>query len=108
MNAKKLLIAAAGLALALGGVSAASAQDFAQTHPRRAEVNQRLNNQDARIQNAQATGAISPAKAARLHAADHRTRVRGRQYAANHNGHISRAEQRRLNHRETRTSQRIG
>ncbi len=108
MNAKRILIAAAGLALAFGGVSAASAQDFAQTHPARAEVNQRLNNQDARIHAERASGAIGPAKAARLHAADHRVRAEERRYAANHNGRISRAEKVRLNRQENRISHRIG
>jgi hypothetical protein len=107
MNTKTLLIAASGLLLTLGGVSAASAQDFAQTHPRRAEVNQRLDHQDARIDAARAKGAISPAKAARLHAADHRVRVAERRDAAKHNGHITRAEKVRLNHRENRISHRI-
>jgi hypothetical protein len=107
MNSKALLIAASGLLLTLGGVSAASAQDFAQTHPRRAEVNQRLNHQDARIDAARARGAISPAKAARLHRADHRVRVAERRDAARHHGHITRAEQARLNHRENRISRHI-
>jgi hypothetical protein len=108
MNAKKILIAAAGLALAFGGVSAASAQDFAQTHPARAEVNQRLENQNDRIHAERAQGEIGPAKAARLHAADRRVRMQERRYAANHGGRISRAEQHRLNREENHISRRIG
>jgi hypothetical protein len=107
MNSKTLLIAASGLLLTLGGVSAASARDFAQTHPRRAEVNQRLERQDARIDATEARGAIGPVRAARLHAADYRVRLAERRDAAMHHGHITRAEQFRLNHRENRISRRI-
>jgi hypothetical protein len=108
MNTKTLLAAVAGLALTLGGVGAASAQGFDQTHPRRAEVNQRLETQDRRIDKAQASGRISEAKAVRLHRADRKIRMAERRDARRHGGHITRVEQARLNHRETKVSHRIG
>jgi hypothetical protein len=108
MTSKKVLIAAASLLFALGGASVASAQDFAQTHPRRAEVNQRLAKQNQRIDAERASGAMSPAKAARLHAAVHRVRVSERHDARARGGHISRTQQARLNRRETRISRHIG
>jgi hypothetical protein len=108
MNTRIILAAVAGLALTIAGAQAASAQDFAQTHPRRAEVNQRLENQDRRIDAERASGAITPAKAHRLHTADRRIRVNERHYAMNHRGRISRTEQARLNHREDKVSHRIG
>jgi len=108
MNAKTLLIAAAGLALTLGGAGAVSARTFDQTHPRRAEVNQRLERQDHRIAAERASGAITPMKAHRLHRADRRIRMAERRDAMRHGGHITRVEQARLNHRENRVGHRIG
>lgn len=108
MNTKTILAAVAGLALTVAGAQAACAQDFAQTHPRRAEVNQRLGNQDQRIAAERADGAIGPMKAHRLHRADRRIRHSERRYAMRHGGHVSKAEQARLNHRENAVSHRIG
>lgn len=108
MNTKTIVVAVAGLVLAVAGAQAASAQDFAQTHPRRAEVNQRLDRQDARITAERADGAIGAAKAHRLRHADRRIRASERRYAMRHGGHISKAEQSRLNHREDAVSHRIG
>jgi hypothetical protein len=108
MNTKTIVAAVAGLILAAAGAQAAAAQDFAQTHPRRAEVNQRLDRQDARIAAERADGAIGPAKAHRLHRADHRIRMAERRFARRHGGHISKMEQARLNHRENAVSRRIG
>lgn len=108
MYSKTLLIAATGLMLAIGGVSAASAQDLVPSHPRQAQVTQRLDSQSQRITAKASVGVISPMKAARLHAADHRVRVNERRYAVAHNGKISAAEQARLNRRENHISHRIG
>jgi hypothetical protein len=108
MNTKTLLVAVAGLALTLGGAGVASAQDSVQTHPRRAEVNQRLDNQNRRIDAAKASGEMSAAKAHRLHRADRHVRKTERRIAMGHNGRIGAAAQARLNHRETKVSHRIG
>jgi len=104
MNTKTLLAAIAGLVLTTGGAGVASAQ----THPRRAEVDQRLETQNRRIDRKVATGEISPMKAHRLHRADRRIRTAERRDARAHDGHITKVEQARLNHRETRVSHRIG
>jgi len=77
-------------------------------HPRREEVNNRLGNQNARIHQEVKEGEMSRAKAARLHAADHRIRMQERRDAARNDGHITRREQARLNRRENRVSRRIG
>jgi hypothetical protein len=108
MNTKSLLAAVAGLALTIGAAGVASAQPLDQTHPRRAEVNQRLDTQDRRIDAERADGKISVAKAHRLHRADRRIRMAERRDARRHGGRITRVEQARLNHRETRVSHRIG
>jgi hypothetical protein len=103
------MIAFVGLAMTAGAASAASAQaTFDQTHPRRAEVNGRLENQDRRINREQRQGEISPAKAYRLHRADRRMRGEERRFARHDNGHITRGEQHGLNRQENAVSHRIG
>lgn len=109
MHPRKLLIAAMGLAVALGGVSAASAETtWEHNHPRRDQVNDRLAHQDVRIHRERREGEINAYQAHRMHMADHRIRMSERRFARNHGGHISRAEQERLNHRENNVSNRIG
>jgi len=108
MNSKTIVAAVAGLVLAAAGAQAAAAQDFAQTHPRQTEVNQRLDRQDARIAAERTNGVIGPAKAHRLHRADHRIRMAEHRFAMRHGGRISKMEQARLNHRENAVSHRIG
>jgi hypothetical protein len=108
MNTRKFAVVAMGLALAIGGAGAASAQGFDSAHPRRAEVNARLAHQDRRIDVARREGVISPAKAHRLHVADRRIRMHERRFAAHHGGRISVAMQHRLNRQENRVSRRIG
>ena len=106
---KNVLLAAMGLVMALTAVTGASAETrFDQNHPRRAEVNARLVNQDHRIRDERRVGEISVVKAERLHRRDHLIRVQERHFARRHDGHITRAEQMRLNHEENRTSRRIG
>jgi hypothetical protein len=100
--------------LALIAFLGISMSSFAQTgkwdqnHPRRAEVNSRLNNQDRRIHEERKEGEISGAKAARLHRQDRHIRQEERHMASRHNGHITRGDQARLNRQENRTSRRIG
>lgn len=109
MNTRKLIVAALGFAVALGGVSAASAETrWEHRHPRRDQVNDRLAHQDARIHQERREGEISAAEARRLHRADHRIRMTERRDARHHGGHITGAEQARLNARENAVSNRIG
>ena len=77
-------------------------------HRRRAQVDARLRTQDARIDEQLGTGQISPARAARLHAADRRIRAHEQRMAAMHGGHITAGDQARLNAEEDRVSHRIG
>ena len=109
MNSKiKGLIAAAGLAFAIGGVaSSASAADW-QHHPRRAEVNTRLERQNLRIEQARRMHVLTAYEARRLHMRDQRVRMEERAFARRHGGHLTRAEQMRLERQENRISHRIG
>jgi hypothetical protein len=110
MNFKKTaLMAMMGVMLTGIAVTAASADTRWQAdHPRRAEVNHRLANQDMRISAERRAGDISARKAHRLHLADRRIARQERHYARFHDGHISRTEQHRLNREENRVSHRIG
>jgi len=107
MNTKLLTL---GLIAFLGISTSSFAQTgkWDQTHPRRAEVNARLNNQDRRIQQERREGEIGRGQAARLHREDRSIRHEERHMAARHNGHITRRDQARLNRQENRVSRRIG
>jgi len=106
MNTRRLLIAALGLTLAAGAASAQTT--FDQTHPGRAEVNQRLDNQDHRINHERREGELSARRAHRLHRIDRHIRRQERRDARHHHGHVTRAEQHRLNREENRASDHIG
>ncbi len=100
-------LAIAGLAL---GASASAYADtaFASNHPRRDQVNDRLQKQNHRIHQQVRQGELGRGKAARLHRADHHIRQEERRFARRHNGTITPAEQARLNRQENRVSRQIG
>jgi len=106
---RKLALAAVALA-ALGlSATSASAESFWQFHhPRRAEVNERLANQNVRINREVREGELSPWQARRLHRDDFAIRREERTMASFNGGHITRGEQRALNHQENVMSRRIG
>ena len=98
-------------ALMLGSMAASSfaAEDkFDKTHPRRAEVNHRLDNQDKRIHHEVKEGEMTKAKAARLHKEDHHIRKEERVMASQNGGHITKQEQKKLNRQENAVSKKIG
>jgi hypothetical protein len=88
-------------------MSSANAQTWDQTHPRRAEVNGRLANQNGRIDNKVANGQMSPGQAAQLHHEDHQIRQEERDMASQNGGHITKGEQRTLNAQENHVSRQI-
>jgi hypothetical protein len=98
-------------ALMLGSITASSFADegeFNKNHPRRAQVNKRLNNQDRRIHKEVKEGEMSKAEAAKLHKEDRQIRKEERAMAAKHNGHITKQEQKKLNKQENVVSKEIG
>ncbi len=97
-----------GMALCIGAAPASHAQGWDATHPRRAEVNGRLDNQDARIHQERAEGEISGAQAYQLHQEDHAIRTEERAMASGNGGHITLAEQHALNQQEKGVSRQIG
>jgi hypothetical protein len=106
----RTLLTAAAATVALAGVaSTASAEtQWQKDHPRRAEVNARLKNQDRRINKEVKEGEISKAQAAKLHKEDHAIRQEERAMASTNGGHITKAEQRALNQQENQVSRQIG
>ena len=85
----------------------ASAAKFDKTHPRRAQVNSRLQNQNARVDNKVADGKMSKGEAAKIHSQDHAIRKEEKRDAAANGGHITKAEQKHINHQENHVSKEI-
>ena len=79
-----------------------------QDHPRRAEVNARLNNQNRRINNELKEGEITKQQANDLHHEDHQIRQEERDMASQNGGHITKDEQKVLNEQENKVSRQIG
>jgi hypothetical protein len=96
------------LGVLAGTTSLASAETWNQAHPRRAEVNARLDNQNQRINQERREGEITRGEARKLHAEDHAIRQEERFMASQNGGHITRAEQRALNQQENAVSRQIG
>ena len=89
-----------------------STQSMAQTapvpdHPRENEVNQRLDNQQARVNQGLANGTMTGQQAARDEKHDENIAQREAVDESKHNGHITKAEQSRLNKSENKNSKRI-
>ena len=93
------------------GVFAAEGQEkknFNKDHPRRHEVNARLNNQNKRINREEKEGKISKGQAANMHKEDHQIRQEERSMASQDGGHITKQEQKSLNQQENGVSKQIG
>ena len=104
-----LTIAAATAALAGLATSAlADETQWQKDHPRRTEVNKRLDNQDKRINTERKEGEITKAQAQKLHSEDHAIRQEERTMASTNHGHITKAEQKSLNQQENQVSKQIG
>ena len=105
---KLALVAVAFAALGLSATGASAETWWQHTHPRRAEVNERLAYQNFRINREVREGEVAPWQARRLHRDDFAIRREERTMASFHGGHITPAEQRALNHQENVVSRRIG
>ncbi len=97
-------------AFAAGAAGSAAAADgqWAKDHPRRAEVNHRLDNQDKRIHEERKEGEITKGQAAQLHKEDRQIRGEEHAMASQNGGHITKQEQRTLNQQENAVSRQIG
>ncbi len=106
----KRILGVATLAFAIAGTaSVASAEtQWQKNHPRREQVNARLNNQNKRIKTEVKEGEMSKAQAATLHKDDHQIRQEERAMASQNGGHITKSEQKVLNQQENAVSKKIG
>lgn len=106
MTLKSITLAAAGAMCVILGGGAAIAQNV-PGHPRVNEVNQRLNNQQARINHGVANGTLSAGQAARDEKHDANIARRESAAEARHGGHLTKREQNRLNRSLNRNSRHI-
>ena len=106
---KKLLASVAMIALLTSGV-AAMAQDAAPVdpgHPRVNEVDQRLNDQQNRVDNGVKDGQIGAKQEMRDDKTDARVSQEMSKDEAKNGGHITKAEQRKMNRQLNKNSGRI-
>src|ERR1700732_1913461 len=105
---KFLTVTAVTLSLgALAGNAMADTQ-WQKDHPRREQVNGRLNNQNKRIHRAVQEGELTKVQAAKQHKEDHQIRQEERARASQNGGHIPKQEHKTLNQQEAEVSKQIG
>jgi hypothetical protein len=104
---KHLGFAAVLVSLAALAGTASAETTWQKNHPRRTQVNHRLNNQDKRIHQDVKDGTLSKSQAAGLHKEDHQVRQEERDMASQNGGHITKGEQRVLNGQENQISNQI-
>jgi hypothetical protein len=106
MKLTVLALATIFVASSAGGAFAESRWDV--NHPRRDQVNDRLANQNRRINQERREGELTGWQARQLHREDRQIRQEERYMAAQNGGHITRAEQAVLNQQENHVSRQIG
>jgi hypothetical protein len=108
ISAKRPFILAATFAMLSAVAGTASADTtWQKNHPRREQVNNRLNNQNKRIHNDVKNGTLTKSQAASLHKEDHQVRQEERDMASQNGGHITKSEQKALNQQENGISKQI-
>lgn len=90
------------------GLAQAAEGKWAQEHPRRAQVNERLDNQNKRINKEVAEGEMSKQQANGIKREDRQVRQEERSMASQNGGHITKQEQQTLNQQENAISKQIG
>jgi len=89
-------------------VGAMAETKWERNHPRRDQVNDRLENQNRRINRELREGEITKGQAQQLHSEDRAIRNEERTMSKFNNGHITPAEQKALNQQENAVSKQIG
>ncbi|SRR5258708_1907688 len=116
MNSKfgsSLLILAAGGLMLAGSASAQTATPAAGPgvvdpgHPRVNQVDRREGRQQKRIANGVKNGTLTPEQTAHLEKREAGVQKTEQADMAKHNGHLTKVEQKNLNHRENRISRTI-
>jgi len=110
MTNLKKLFGTALVALSLAGIGSTALADttWQKNHPRREQANNRLANQNKRINTEVKEGEMSKGKAAQLHHEDHQIRTEERLMASQNGSHITKQEQKTLNQQENVVSKQIG
>ena len=104
----KILFSALFIAfLGISNISKAQDGSFAKNHPRRAEVNHRMDHQYRRIHHKMTRDEMNQRVAQHLMHREHQIRKEERRMASRHGGHITRHEQQRLNHQENHLNRKI-
>ncbi|HEV2538230.1 MAG TPA: hypothetical protein VGU03_00835 [Frateuria sp.] len=108
MNMKPILCTVA--LLAAGAILSPAHADgrWAKTHPRRDQVNDRLQHQNKRIHEERKEGDLTKSQAAAMHKDDRQIRQEERDMAKQNGGHLTKQEQRTLNQQENQVSKDIG
>lgn len=112
---KSLLVLAVGGLMSLGAASAQTQNNtsgagpgvYDPGHPRVNEVNGREQNQQDRIANGEKNGTLTPGQAAHLENREQHIDNQEKADMAAHNGHLTKAEQNKLNREQNRTSRQI-
>jgi len=109
-NLKKFVAIAVLSVFAAGAASSVMAAEsqWDKNHPRRDQVNDRLENQNKRINKEVKEGEITKQQAAKLHHEDHQIRKEEQLMASQNGGHITKQEQKTLNQQENAVSRQIG
>jgi hypothetical protein len=110
MNRIKLVCTVALTSFLAASITSAFAAEtkWEKHHPRRDQVNDRLENQNKRIHNEVKEGELTKSQAAGLHKQDHQIRQEERIMASQDGGHITKQEQKTLNQQENAVSKEIG
>jgi len=103
-----VMFAGAAFAAFADAPAAGADGQWAKSHPRRDQVNDRLANQNRRIKQEVREGEMTHQQAAKLHQQDRAIRKEERTMASTNNGHITKSEQRALNQQENQVSREIG
>ena len=114
LNSSLLVLAVGGLMFA-GSASAQTATTTSGAgpgvvdpgHPRVNQVNHREANQQKRIGNGVKNGALTPKQTSHLEKREANLQNKEQADMAKHNGHLTKVEQKNLNHRENRISRSI-
>ena len=109
-GSSKMWIASIAMAAVLGiGIvpGRARAEDFAQKHPRRAEVNHREHHQQKRIANGIKSGRLNAGEAANLEGQEAGLKAQERAEVKANGGHLTKGEQQQLNQEENNLSHQI-
>jgi len=95
--------------IAFAGVTGTALADtqWQKNHPRREQVNGRLDNQNHRINQDVRNGTLTKSQAHALHQDDHQIRQEERDMASQNGSHITKSEQGVLNQQENAVSSQI-